>query len=431
MISSKMRCLTFLFALCLVLSTLACAGLSSTRPARDGDQAAMRAALSEDLRAGRLSRERVADLAGVVAERELEVAKGKDAIQRVQQVLMCARSLEGPLEERASGQDAAAPLAAMALLQIGRGEPGDWRELLGSEDGAWRAVAVRTLTDEDHGGSRRVAMLDPDERVRLAAVRAAEDAVDQGDRSRLYDVARQDPDALVRVTAVRAIGWLPSEDVVLRLRELWATAPEPVHQAIVASWSFPGMLERGGERELFWVAETKSGAPAIIAGGILMRLGGGSKGAGLAALHKGIQEGIPRDRALAIGMAPLNELGFRDLIKKAAQEAEPTVQVAALSRLARDPKERADALKKLGELAVSAGPAAANARDAMATLEDARATRLLLDAGKSQKAVERKNAARGLIALGNLAQAAFFMADADPGVRTQTACAILSASERW
>lgn len=215
------------------------------------------------------------------------------------------------------------------------------------------------------------------------------------------------------------------------MRDMWASAPASVQQALVAAWSFPGALERGGQRELIWVAETQAGTPAVIAGGILMRLGGDTRGVGLAALHQSIREGVARDRVLAIAMAPLGEPSFRTLIEKLADDAEPIVRVAALEKLARDPKQRAAAQEKLGHLAVSQQPGSKEAQWAMARTGDARVTRLLLTQAKSPEEQERQQAMRALLALDDYARAAFFMADPDVSLRTRTACEILAASALW
>lgn len=426
-----MRSLPLVAILLVVLQTVACAGLSATGPAERGEHQVMRRALLEDLRDGRLSRDAVVDLATVVAERELTQAKGAEAVQRVQQVRLCARSLEDTLADRAEGRDEAAPLAAMALLLVDRGEPEAWREHLDASDPAWRAVAVRTLTDAAHGKSRRAAMLDPDQLVRRAAVQASEKAMDPADRAVLLDTARNDPDRLVRVTAVRALGWVATEQDVLAMRDLWTAAPQPVRQSLVAAWSFPGTLERGGRRELLWVAETQSGTPMVIAGGILTRLGGTTRGVGLAALRKAMQEGVARDRAMAIAMAPIAEPQFRSLVEELSEQAEPSVRVAALAKLATLPDHKDKAHKKLGEIAASDRPGSSEARDAMARLGDRRVIRLLLDQAKSPKLRARQDAMRALLSLDEYARAAFFLADPDAGLRTRTACEILAASVRW
>ncbi len=386
----------------------------------------MRQALREDYRKGRLSPAAVQDLARVVGERELHQAEGKTGIQRVQQVGLCARELEDSLKKRAALHDAAAPWAALALLEVDRGDPATWRQLADSSDDGWRAVGVRTLDHRRYGGKRRAAMLDPDERVRRSAVLAALEARDTADRDMLLDVARNDPSRLVRVTAIRALGWVAIESDVLAMRDLWATAPQPVRQALVAAWSFPGTLERGGQRELIWVAETHAGTPSVMAGGILMRLGGQTRGIGVAALRKGMQAGIARDRAFAISMVPLSEPGILDLVKKLAEEAEPQVRVAALSKLATHPETGAEARKKLGEIAASDEPTADKAQQAMARLGDRRVLRLLLNKAKSSDLRIRQSALRGLLALGDTQRAAFFMADPNAALRTRAACELLA-----
>ena len=426
-----MRSFYLVAILLLILQTVACAGLSATGPAERGEHQLMRNAMLEDLRNGRLTRNAVVDLATVVAQRELLESKGSEAVQRVQQVRLCARSLEGPLTERAEGDDKAAPLAAMALLLVDRGEPGAWRKHLDATDPAWRAVAVRTLTDIQYGKERRAAMLDPDEQVRRAAVQASEKAMDEADREVLLDTARNDPDRLVRVTAVRALGWVATEQDVLAMRDLWAGAPQPVRQSLVAAWSFPGTLDRGGKRELLWVAESQSGTPLVIAGGILMRLGGSTRGVGLAALRTAMQAGVARDRAMAIALAPAAEPEFRSLLEELAEQAEPSVQVAALAKLATLPAFKPQASKKLGELAASDEPGAVDARQAMARLGDRRVIRLLLKDAKSSDLLRRQIAMRALLSLDEYARAAFFLADPDAGMRTKTACELLAASARW
>ena len=401
------------------------------RPARTGDVAALRAALESDLRAGRLTRGAVAEIAQVLALHELQAAKGADAIQRVQQVRSCAGHLQDGLVERANGTDGAAPEAALILQQSRLVEPDKWRAHASDADPLWRAVGVRTLIESQDADGRRAAMLDPDENVRLSAVRAAEDARAPADVQQLLDVARLDPNALVRVTAVRAIGQFGSPETVLRLKDLLTNASDPVRQAIVVAWSWPGMLEAGGQRELVLIAETAKDESSVLAGGILLRLGPETRGVGISTLLKHIDGGAARVRSLAISLAPLDDPSVRQAVKKLSTAPDPEVKLAALTSLARDPAERAKALEAIGSMAASTLPIAARARAAMARLGDARVTALLLKDGESKVAEQRVDAVRGLIELGDIARAAMFLADADAGVRTRAACSILVASERW
>jgi HEAT repeat protein len=158
-----------------------------------------------------------------------------------------------------------------------------------------------------------------------------------------------------------------------------------------------------------------------------MRLGGERKGAGLAALHKGMQAGSPRDRAFAISMAPIKENGFRELIEKLAEDAEPDVKIAALVKLSALAETSAEAKKKLGELAISKEPGFMEARAAMARIGDRRVIRLLLDQAKKPDPKVRESTMSSFMALDDLERAAFFLADPDPSLRMNTACSLLVA----
>lgn len=423
-----MRISAWLSLLVASLSTMACASLSASSPARHGDLPALRQALDEDFRAGRLDRDAVVELARDVATHELKIATGKLAIARINELRMCTSSVADAMQDRAEGSDEAAALAAMALLEAHKADPDDWRGHASDETPAWRAVGTRALVGEHDGGMRRARMLDPDESVRLAAVRAAEDAADPADAAALLDAARKDPNQLVRVQALRSIAASAgSSDTVLALKDLWPQGSEAIRQAIVAAWAWPGMFEKGGIREIVWAAESEAGSCSIVAGGILLRQGGEQRGAGLAAITRAVQTGIARDRALAINMAPLDDPRVVELIQAASKEAEPAVKVAALERLARDPAYRAAALQTLGQVAVSKSAPAPLARAAMARLGDARVTALLLEDGKSTKPQERLSAGQSLADLGDWGRAAQFLADPDVDVRTRIACRLMIA----
>jgi HEAT repeat protein len=422
---------TFLASIVLAVSLAACAAPSAMRPARSGDLPALKAALEHDLRAGRLTRSSVKDLAQTLAARELSVAQAAQAVQRIQQVRPCARHLQDPLSDRAKASDPAASDAALILLEAHLVDLDQWRSRAADPNPGWRAAGVRGLVEATDGERRRAAMVDADENVRLAAVRAAEDARDRADLRPLAEAARLDPNALVRVTAVRALGQIGAPASVHDLKDLWAQASEPVRQAIVVAWSWPGLLENGGKRELLVAAETAKAEAAILASGILVRLGPDTRGPGVSGLVRHIQGGTARERALAIALAPWDDPDVKREVKKASAERDPEVKLAALTRLARDPAERPKALDELGSLAASGLPVASKAKTAMARLGDARVTALLVKDGESKVPEQRLEAVRGLLDLGDIGRAAMSLADPDVGVRTRAACEILVASERW
>ena len=425
-----MRMLAIATFLLLSVLTVACSGLSAMQPARDGQHAEMRIALHEDMRHGRLDRKAVASLARIVAEREIREAKDGEAVRQVLRARARARELENVFERRAKQNDPAAPHAAMALLDVGRGNPSKWRSHINSTDPGWRAVAVRTLTGKKNGDARRKGMLDHNQQVRRAAVRAAEDAADLADREVLLDTAQHDPDNVVRVTALRAFAAIATEPDVQTMRDMWSMADSPIRQGLVNAWAHPKVLELGGLRHVMWVAETQTGIPSIIAGGVLLRLGGETKGVGSAALYKGAQDGSAHDRAFAIAMAPIEAPGWVELLEKLSEDAEPTVRIAALEKLASHPKTAASAKEKLEKIAVADLPESFDAKQAMARVRDQRAATLLLADANSSKLDVRESAMKAYVALEEYARAAFFLSDRDARLRMTAACTLLMALSR-
>jgi len=421
------------FSLCFSLA--ACSAPSALAPARSGDLNALRSALLQDAQMGRLTRSSLVRIASALASHEIDSTKGPEAISRIAQARLCARHLTDSLQSRAEQSDDAGADAAMALLLADPDSESDdadtWRSSADSSSPSWRAVGARTLFRESDGELRRKLMQDLDENVRLAAVRASELAADVSDFPLLLEMGKHDPNNLVRVAALRAAAAFPSEAFVLELRDLWTHASEPLRQTIVAVWSFPGVLEAGGQRELITVAETTDGAPAIIAGGILYRLGQGTKGAGLAALVRGAKSGPARNVVLAMTMGPLDDPSVLAAILEQAKNPDPTVKVAALSRIARLPSHKDDALNQLRSLAASNLPGADQAKGAVARLGDRSVTALLVADSSSPSVEKRLATMNSFTDLEDWGRVGLFLADSEAQVRMRAACQILNASEKW
>lgn len=420
-----MRISALIAALALSVSSLACSNLSALSPARQGDLPALKKALDEDFRGGRLTRDAVTELSRALASHELRVATGNDAIRRAHQVSPCAGALDNALLERVERKDDVSAVAALLLLDAHRGDALAWHARASDENSAWRAVGTRTLQFPVDGELRRARMVDPDETVRLAAVRVSEEAFDFADRGVLGDVARRDPNEQVRAAALRALSATADAQVVTLLKDLWPLAGESTRQGIVAAWGWTGAFSRGGLEQIVWAAETQEGTASLVAGGILMRHGGDSRGPGLAAVAKGMRSGAVKDRAFAVTLAPLDDARMLELLVTASKESEPKVQVAALERLAGDEKHRAKSLATLGQLSVAGGAASGFARAAMARLGDRRVTTLLVEDAKSSRPELRERAAQLLTELGDWGRAAQALADPDVDVRTRVACRLL------
>lgn len=174
------------------------------------------------------------------------------------------------------------------------------------------------------------------------------------------------------------------------------------------------------------VAETETSNASVVAGGILLRLGGPDRGLGVAALMRALQSGEDSSRLLAIAMVPVSEPEVRNAVQRLAEQGEPRVKVAAVAKLATWHETKQDATNALGALAVSQAEAAKPARLAMARLGDRRVTRLLLDQAKSRDKQDREHAMNALVVLGDYQRAAFFLADPDANVRMGTACRLLT-----
>jgi hypothetical protein len=415
----------------LIAATLAvgCAAPWSVKAAQSGDLASLKAAIADDKARGKLDAKRVADVAKAVATREIRHAAGSEGLARIDEARACFRPLADPLEDRARHADDAGAAAKLALLDGRPNRSGD--EALLRKHGAspnplFRAVAARAAVGVKLGESRRQFYLDPDERVRLAALRAALDESDPADAAALLEVARLDPNPVAQALAARATGGLERADVVLALRDRYATADEGLRQSIVDAWGRPPLANAGGRRELIAVAENQRGAYAIEAGALLLQMGADAeaRAIGRHALLRGIADGLSRDRVLAINRAPMADRDVFLAVRKAARDADVPVKVAALKRLTDVAETRNEAWIELRKLADT------GTRDALFALARARDPAALERVSKEMASVDpeaRLSAMNVLIAAGRFATAADLLTDANPGVRMRAACAVLSA----
>jgi hypothetical protein len=410
-----------------------CAAPWSVKAAQSGDLLGLQAAMAEDKARGRLDQKRVADVAKAVAEREILKTTGSEALARIDEARGCFRPLVGSLEDRSRRSDDAAAGAMLALLDgrpNGSGDEALLRKHAASTNPLWRAVAARAAVGSKLGNARRQFYVDPDERVRLAALRAALEKPDSADASALLEVVRLDPNSVAQAIAARATGGLESADVVLALRDRYTTADEGLRQSIVDAWSRPALAKAGGRRELILVAENERGAYAIEAGAMLLQMDGDAeaRAIGKRTLLRAIGDGLSRDRVLAIGRAPIAEREVIQALRSAARDADVPVKVAAWKRLTDVAETRIEAwgeLRKLAETGV---------RDALFALaragDPAALERVAKEMMSSTDSEARLSAMNVLIAAGRFATAAHLLADANAGVRMRASCAVLSVRAR-
>jgi hypothetical protein len=403
-----------------VLGLAGCAASPALRAARRGDRAALRASV------GTLGRAEIREVAEAVAAREIASGRGPDAVARIDEAKSCAYSLADALEQRMRSTDEVGAAATLALLDAGpRAASGIDRTSLvaraaTSSEPLWRAAAARASRE-----ARAHYFVDPDERVRIAALRSALEKPDAKETADLLEVARLDPNALAESLAVRALGGIGGARVVLALRDRYERAPDDLRAMIVVAWATPASAAGGGRAQIVRVAETASGLAAIEAGVTLLGTGGDKGGIGLAALVRATQNGPSSERAAAIARLPLGTPEAKRAIERAATVEDVEVRTAALTRLLDLPDARA---KALGELRRVADGGARIALGPLARAGDRTALDALRHELSAPRPGTRLSAGRDLVAAGAFGDAAMLLADDDPHVRTTAACTIILAA---
>jgi hypothetical protein len=426
-----------------VLSAAACAGTPAERAARQGDFAALSSLLVAGERAGEISNAEAARLAHAVAERELRVASGVDAVGRVREVRPCAHELDDALAARMQTHDEAGAQAALARLEEGRLDPDAARAFSADPDPHWRAIAVRTWTSSEDRDLRQRAFLDPEPFVRREAVRAARDAKDPLDLGALSEAARVDPTPIVRTEAVRALALLSSSSssgVADRLRDLWASGDEALREDIAAAWAGPLLWNAGGREALRWVVASGHGPASVEAAAAVLRhrdasLPGPEETAdadlplmAAARLAEAIESGPRTTRLQALAEAPLDRPDLLAAVERAADDEDLEIRVGALARLAQPGARRR--LSELESLARPGSPVAERARFALAASGDRRVQSWVEEDLTAAHAEQRLAAVGALAAMGVAGRGAPLLADGDASVRVRAACTILMAARR-
>ncbi|HZF51882.1 MAG TPA: HEAT repeat domain-containing protein [Polyangiaceae bacterium] len=433
---------------------LGCGASPALRAAEDGNLPELKRAIEGEARRGELDADEARDIARTIAAAEAENAAGSVGADRIRELLPCAKEIAGSLERRAEVNDEVGAVAALGLLEEGlvsleeigpralaaanARASGGAGGLEAAAAAAWRAVRARSLKEPGDGQERRRSMLDGDEGVRVAAIRAAVDAADPSDTDALIEAARVDPNPLARTLAVRALGAIGGERVVLALKDIWALADEPRRQVITTSWAAPGAIEAGGRRELLLVAETQKGTLSIAAAIALGRVGGAGSASAIGVLARAIEAGPTRDRIYAINVSPLHAQPIREAILKAQADTDEAVALAAIARRLETlgeggakpgTPERKAIVAKLLKIAASDSPLAMRARGSLARAR-VREVIPLLERQVTSKSVDAREAAGLSLARmgeGELPRAVVLVADPEPRVRTSVACAILNA----
>lgn len=405
----------------------ACAMPEYVKTAYYGDLPSLKQEIGRAAASGRISESDVVDLAEAVARRELRSASGDDAVKRVLDARTCVAAVEPELRERAEAADDAGAEAILVLADAGKlNRDALVTKYAQASRGALRAVAARGTGSVEHARLRRHFYVDPDERVRREALRAASDAADPADLDAIVEAARLDPDPMCRSLATRAVGRIGGERALIALADLWAHADEQLQVAIVDAWAMPGVLANGGRAALVRTAEANNSMASIDAAAALIRVGGDTAPTGRAVLARSIKEGTAVERVAAIQLAPLPDADVLASLDAAAGSDDPQVRVVALARLLDVPERRAAAVGKLQAMARTADAAARQARLALAAASDPAAAALLEKDLFTGGPSYRERAAVALFRLGKASKMAPSLADPDPSVRMAVACSLVS-----
>lgn len=462
--------------LLVALGLVACGGSPVVRSAEKGDYPALRKELKAELDKGAFGPGDARDLARAVAKVDLATKEKSDVLARVRALSACAGAVGEPLETIAERDDEIGAVATLALVEakrLGRGSARSRAEdklarSLGPSDAAmWRAVLSRTLSSSSDGDERRKRLVDGDDDVRVAALRAAGDARDPADLDLLLEAARLDPLPLARTLAVRSLGELGGEKVTLALRDLWPRADEPLREAIVEAWSAPECFRASGQRELELSLAEGKGAPGVAAALALARLGTDEqKGAALGLLARTIDAAPSNQRVYAISASPLAPT-LREPLWNASRDDDELVAIAAVNRLLleleqghddvltpdpsapvapaaadakgsdakgsdakgepkKGPPTRKELVDSLLALAKGDGRHRLQAKLALARAQEREVLKLLVADVDATDERARETAARIYAQLGDLPRAALGLTDTSATVRSSTVCAVLT-----
>jgi HEAT repeat protein len=330
--------------------------------------------------------------------------------------------------------DEAGAAAALALLDAGELSQDDARQFATDPVAPWRAVGARALVRSEDRNQRLQALLDPDPRVRRQAVRAARDEKDPNDLGPLSEAARVDPEPIVRTEAVRALvdlEPLPAGELADVLRDLWPKADEGLREDIAIAWASPRVWSDGGSEALLTLVASGQGPGVVEGAAAILRngtMGGEVVMEATAQMERAIAQGSRERRQQAIAGAPLERPELLAAVKKASEDGDLQVRVAALSRLAQ--AKQPGAVDGLVALAGTGSPVAQRARFALASLGDRRVQAWVEQDLQAEGAEARLGAATTLSAMGVAARAAPLLADADAAVRVKAACTILLGARR-
>ncbi len=371
------------------------------------------------------TRARAVELAEEIAEREIEVADDAEVYERIATLGPCASQVFWALKHRAKGKSDGSAAASIVLFEAGYGE-GLRAVTPEKESGAWRAFAVRLATAPEQRSFVLRALIDPDVRVRRAALNALQQGPQPSDGSALIDVVRLDPEPALKQAALAVLGDSGNVAALLALREYWDEMAESTRLAFVQALHSPAARTRGGEPLLVRTMESSGSFESLVAASLVFNDVAASRGAAAAHLVRALREGSTSERLLALASLPPNHPEARFEIQKLASSGEPYLRTAALG-IYLDQNIALDLVRqRLHTIAASKDADADEAARLLAAHGDVSVLPRIEKELSAPELSARLAAARLLLKLGSWNAVARALTDDHPSVRLSLACDILA-----
>lgn len=411
---------------CVQLLTLflatSCVNSSALRYAQQGEHVSLKSELNNKTPKPAQARE----LSRAVLNREIEVAQDRQDRQFIRTLRGCSADLSSALASRAKTHDGVGAEAAMILLELDQLDGA--ARFASDPDGAWRALAARDSAERQL--ARQKYYLDPDERVRQAALLAAREANDETDIEHLLEVARLDPDPVTRSQAILTLGSHKSERASAALRDRFTDMDEALRLSVVQAWGTPQLYTHGGRRELERLISHRTGLEVVAAASILARDDTSEvRNPAITRLVRFMTEGTTDEQRLALMMMPVTSPETSAALLEKAQSKDEQIAIIAWSRLLAHPNFQETAEKELTALATSYPDSnlALQAEAALAAGGSIKVKSLLQKRLSDKDPSIRRISGMGLVRLGLIAEASPLIADDNAEVRRAIACRISAA----
>jgi len=366
-------------------------------------------------------------LATAVAEREIATANDRDAYQRVLGLRPCVSELYWSLRRQSVKRNESAAAANLLLLDSGWQDSDQRLRSFGDDtDGAWRAVTVRASQSQSLRPLVYRALLDPESRVRYAAIMTIRANPLPGDGRALFEVVRLDPDDSLRLLAMATLGETGDQQTMLLARDLWDTMDEPLRLAFLQALALPNMSKVVGFDMLLRTMQLDDALSGLVAASLLYRTESRYSRSALGRLMRGLRSGASSEQLLALATLGMREAELLPEITRLAREGVPYVRVASLDLLLNSARDIATCRQRLESIAMSRDADADEANRVLALHGNFPAMGRLEKRLNGVLASERLAAARVLVNLKQWDAVAIALADDHPDVRLTTACLVLS-----